>query len=163
LETPYASDGIGGWMTANELRWLAERAKDMDSAVEIGSWKGRSTCVLLAATKGTVWAIDPWRDHCDSYTEFCQNTHPYPNLIIMKMRSGVAANYFPEKSVDMVFIDGNHDYRDVKNDILKWTPIARKLICGHDYFHPKYPNVKHAVDKYIGEVGTVENIWYKEL
>jgi hypothetical protein len=156
-------EGIEGWMFTEELEWLADKAKDMDSVVEIGSWKGRSTVTLCKSCPGMVWAIDPWRDCMDAYDEFIRNTKKTVDLIIMRMPSLRAVHLFPEKSVDMVFIDGNHDYKFVKGDILAWTPVARKLICGHDYNHPDYPGVRHAVDKYVGDTEVYKTIWYKTL
>jgi predicted O-methyltransferase YrrM len=49
---------IQGWMSETELLWLFNTAKEMNSVVEIGSWKGRSTHALLSGCKGTVYAVD---------------------------------------------------------------------------------------------------------
>jgi hypothetical protein len=34
--------------------------------------------------------------------------------------------------VDMVFIDGDHRFAGVMEDIRLWHPKAKKLLCGHD-------------------------------
>lgn len=163
IRHPYATEGIEGWMLDEELDWLSERAKEMDSVVEIGSWQGRSTKAFIDSCPGLVWAIDPWRNNIDSYGKFIENTLRTTDLIIMRMPSLRAVNFFNDKSVDMVFIDGNHDYRFIKGDILKWTPKARKLICGHDWNHPDYPGVNHAVEKHVEGAKVYQSIWYKEL
>ena len=52
--------GYQGWMYPEELEWLYEAAKRMNSIVEIGSWQGRSTYVLLSGCRGPVVAVDKW-------------------------------------------------------------------------------------------------------
>ena len=117
----------------------------MDSIVEIGSWKGRSTHALLSGCKGTVWAVDHFEGSAgeegmhheakevDLYEKFMANVGMFPNLKALKMSSAEAVKQFEDKSVDMVFIDGGHEYAEVKADIEMWLPKAKKMICGHDY------------------------------
>jgi len=49
---------------------------------------------------------------------------------------------------DFVYIDGNHKYNHVKEDILKWLPKVNPngVIAGHDYNHA-YEGVIKAVDE----------------
>ncbi len=48
---------------------------------------------------------------------------------------GVKAEDFEDESLDFVFIDGNHDFEYVVEDICKWTKKVRKggIVSGHDY------------------------------
>jgi hypothetical protein len=164
---------IPGWMTDEELHWLAETAKEMESIVEIGSWKGRSTQVLLEGCPGTVWAVDHFKGsknergfyhretrNKDIYKIFMQNVGHYENLEVLKMDSIEASKQFEEKSVDMVFIDGEHTHDAVMADIKAWLPKAKIMICGHDY---DFEGVRKAVHTSIGDVTTHESIWIKEL
>jgi len=165
----YTND-IEGWMSNGELNWLYLQAKKMKSIAEIGSWKGRSTHALLSGCKGTVTAIDHFRgskgeekEHReakekDIYQEFLNNVGEFKNLKVLKM-TGDKASEKVDKA-DMVFIDGEHTYDAVKNDIQKWLPKAKKLICGHDY---NWQSVRMAVDEVLGDVKTAESIWYKEM
>ncbi len=160
---------IGGWMTVPELNWLFETAKRMESIVEVGSWKGRSTHALLSGCKGKVTAVDTWLgspnevrsptvevpDH-DVYDEFIVNVGEFPNLEVKRMTSLEAAALFPDKSVDMVFIDGNHGYESVKADIEAWLPKAKRILCGHDWH---WHSVQEAVTERFGEPDTAETIW----
>src|SRR5262245_48308471 len=59
---------IPGWMFEAELAWLEEQALERTIIVEIGSWQGRST-KALAATPGTVYAVDDWRGENDDPVE----------------------------------------------------------------------------------------------
>lgn len=167
----YTND-IDGWMGQMELAWLYETAKEMNSIVEVGSWKGRSTHALLSGCPGTVYAVDHWKGspsekeaHAearerDIFEDFLKNVGHFQNLVVMRGDSVNVAKTFADKSVDMVFIDGGHTYKAVKADIEAWLPKARKMICGHDYnFH----GVQEAVTEIFGDVDTAENIWVVKL
>jgi hypothetical protein len=132
-------------MSDNELRWLHDSAKKMESVVEIGSWRGRSTHALLSGCPGTVWAIDHFQGspternntHADAktkdiYQEFMANVGMFPNLKVLKMDSIEASKQFEPKSIEMIFIDGDHDFGPFCNDLRAWLPVCKKLICGHD-------------------------------
>jgi predicted O-methyltransferase YrrM len=171
----YEEHNIEGWMSIGELNWLHKTAGEMDSIVEIGSWKGRSTHALLSGCKGKVIAVDTWKgtpgeagqpfidaESRDVFTEdFMKNVGEFPNLEPMRMTSLEAAALIPDKSVDMVFIDGAHNYESVRDDIEAWLPKARKLICGHDY---QWHGVQEAVtERFGGAFDTAETIWVKRL
>src|SRR3989344_4837250 len=60
------TNGVEGWLTEDEGLFLYEitkNVKEENAAVEIGSWKGKSTiCIakgLNDGRKGKVYAIDP--------------------------------------------------------------------------------------------------------
>ena len=167
----YRND-IEGWILPIELDWLYKTASGVNSVIEIGSWKGKSTHALLSGCKGDVWAIDHFKgsvgeeeehkeakEH-DIYEDFIKNVGGFKNLHVLKTTSLEAVKTFNDKSVDMVFIDGEHTYEAVKADILAWTPKAKTIICGHDY---NWKEVSQAVQEIFGEVDTVGNIWIKQL
>jgi len=170
-EKHFYSNDIQGWMNFNELNWLYQTAKKMDTIVEIGSWKGRSTHALLSGTPGKVTAIDTfcgkaalkicYKENKDTVlAEFMKNTEKFNNLNMVIGNSVEEATFFADKSVDMVFIDGGHAYEEVKADLLAWKGKPKKLLCGHDY---TFDGVYHAVRDVIGEVRQYETIWFKEI
>ena len=156
---------VPGWMTEAELLWLFETAKDTDSIIEVGSYKGRSTTALAMGCKGLVTAVDTFRgtalaeDAATVRAAFQENTEKLGNVKLLCDSSERAARLCP--SVDMVFIDAEHTYEDVKADLLTWLPKAKKLICGHDYNDPSWPGVKQAVDEILGPTVQVSagTIW----
>ena len=162
------SSSIPGWIKSIELSWLYIIAQVMDSIVEIGSWRGRSTDALLSGCPGTVWAVDHFKGNKEHSEEqktgiheaFLENVGHYKNLELLKMNSLKAVKRFEDKSVDMVFIDGEHTYREVRSDIKAWLPKTKKLICGHDYDRK---GVKRAVGELLGGVNIFNRIWIKPI
>lgn len=182
--TALASE-IAGWMELPELEWLYDQALSRRFVVEIGSWKGRSTKALAAATPGCVYAVDTWagsegfdagayKSEIDRigpegiYQEFLKNLAPEiaaGKVVPVRMTSGGAAAMFEKLLLrfDMAFIDANHDVESVRQDIRLWKPLLAPggLLSGHDYA-PRNPGVMQAVDELIPEKKVMENgtIWY---
>ena len=167
------ADKIFGWMDPPELEWLYEAAKRMDSIVEIGSYKGRSTYVLLSGCPGKVYVVDPFSSggYCgdpdptvDTAPAFRANCGHFPNLCLFRMTSKEAAssNLIPPE-VDMVFIDGDHARESVLLDLQLWAPRAKKLFCGHDWRTGGNPGVEAALNEFYGMNGVAHgagSIWY---
>lgn len=178
LKADKVNDGEpDGWMTQMELAFLKKAAESSENVVEVGSWKGRSTKALLEGCKGTVTAVDHFQgsdDYRDStlsiaraepiYDIFMKNVGRYPNLVTLKMGSDEAAEQIPEQSVDMVFIDSDHRYEQVKAEIDRWLPKVRPggILCGHDYADG-WPGVRRAVEESFGIAHVVETIWFVEV
>lgn len=163
---------IPGWMTPAELMWLAYRALEHPLIVEIGSWQGRSTRALAdnCPYHGMVIAVDPWQSGREKDAECARSfgTTPEPPfsaflrhlahspvpVIPMRLSSLEAAQNLRNCRFDMVFIDGDHEYESVKEDILAWRPLLKEggLLCGHDYGHPDYhAGVTAVVNELFGE------------
>lgn len=77
------------------------------------------------------------------------------NVEFLRMFSMDALKYIPDESLDFVFIDANHDYSFVKEDIREWSKKVRKggIISGHDYYNMRNGGVVQAVDEYVKENG----------
>ena len=92
-------------------------------------------------------------------------------LGMLCMSSLDAAKILPN-SLDLVYIDADHGYQAVKDDIDAWLPKIRKggILCGHDYIKEYNPHseVRFAVDskftKMNLEQDTLENgqiyVWW---
>ena len=163
-------------MSRQELEWLQTKAGEMDSIVEVGSWKGRSAYVLLSACKGPVFCVDHFQGSpsenepggChheavenDIHAEFLKNCGGFENLRLTSMYSKAAASVIPDNSIDMVFIDAEHTVPAVLKDLGLWRPKAKKLLCGHDR---TMPGVAEALS--VAGVNFKEgagSIWYVEL
>jgi predicted O-methyltransferase YrrM len=66
------------------------------------------------------------------------------------MSSMEALKKFEDGSLDIVFIDGNHRYKHVYDDIKGWLPKIRKggYLCGHN-FSEKNIGVVKAVNELL--------------
>lgn len=156
---------LWGWMSPEELTWLHETAAEMTSVVEVGSLHGRSAFALLAGCPGPVYCIDPWDDPDDlCYGSFMGACGAFTNLVAIRGLSPQAADEVPG-TVDMVFLDGAHDRDSVENDIDVWLPKTERLICGHDFTHDGYPDVREVVAERFPDVQVAPgtSIWTVEL
>lgn len=167
-----AAEAIDGWMSGPELRWLAEQASKHKLIVEIGCYKGRSTRALADNTKGVVLAYDNFHgpsevelsdaDRKRIFSEYLANTAECTNIITFSEdHGGIVYTGLP---VDMVFIDGSHNYHAVKSDIAYWWDHLKRggLMCGHDY-GTNWPGVDKAVQEMLGEPERgPDSIWYRQ-
>lgn len=160
-----------GWMSGEELAYLASAAIKSEMVLEIGSWLGRSTCALAANTTGTVWAVDTWEGgpqqgdfvQRDQFlNQFLHNVEGLP-VIPIALPSKLAVHQLDTLRFDLIFIDAAHDYENVKADITTYLPLLREggIICGHDY-HDNWPGVKQAVIECISSFRVFGTIWTSE-
>lgn len=76
-------------------------------------------------------------------------------VVKVKMKSADALNMFENESIDFIYIDGNHQYNFVKQDIENYFSKIKPggIIAGHDYdiyqSTPHVRGVKIAVDKFF--------------
>jgi hypothetical protein len=118
--------------------------------VEIGTAKGVYAEIICKAGL-KLYAIDPWIDYADyrstkvsewqkeldhQYQQTVDRLKPYDCTIIRKT-SMEALNDFADESLDFVYIDGNHEFKYVVEDIHEWSKKVRKggCISGHDYLY----------------------------
>lgn len=162
---------IKGWMFHEELIWLAKTARGLRRIIEVGSYMGRSTVVMLDNSEAHLWCVDSW--DC-AYTTapairkgFLENTQDQKDRVtVLHMQSDEAAVQLMARygsgSFDMVFIDGGHGYEVVKADILDYTPLVRTggIISGHDY-SPVNRDVMIAVDELLEEFEVVKTLWWR--
>ncbi len=163
---------IEGWMSDVELRYLYETAKAMGggTAVEIGSFMGRSTCAILAGFAegrgGRLVVVDTFTGQGGSREaevkanggsdwvkgKFLANikARGLPMPFIYQGDSREVFGRFRKESVDWIFIDGNHTYDGLYEDLRCWVQNVKRdgLVSGHDY-HETWPDVIRAVTDYF--------------
>lgn len=125
---------------ARSLTDLLQRvAREGMDVVDVGCYKGMSSSLLAAVAKqhqGRVFSVDPWVDP-KIYQTFLANMRilGFDEVVYPTRKCSIeAANGFPNDVFDLVFIDADHHYECVKEDIVAWLPKLREggILCGHD-------------------------------
>ena len=121
--------GIPGWLTdeeADALYELARACRGDGVIVEIGSWKGKSTVCLglgsLAGSSVPVYAINPHADY--RFGDFKDNVERAGIAELVRPIASLsqpAADGFDEP-IELLFVDGSHEYDLVLEDFEKWVP-----------------------------------------
>ncbi len=136
-------------------------------AIEIGTREGYSASITARNVEkagGCLYVVDPW-ETLDVFRKFRDNMK-LMNLTVypLVMKSVDAARIFKDGVLDFIFIDGDHTYDCVKDDITSWLPKLKPsgIMAGHDY-KPNAKGVMEAVDEMFGDDVTVFPdtwIWY---
>jgi hypothetical protein len=96
------------------------------------------------------------------YEESKKRLEPYPNCTIIRKMSMDAVKDFEDSSIDFVYIDGNHSFKYVSEDICEWIKKVKEggVVCGHDYIYsnPKNFHVRHVVDAYV-QAHAIQRFW----
>lgn len=116
---------------------------------EIGVEQGKFSEEMCRDNPGVkLHCIDPWQaydryiDHVSQskldrfYDEACKRLEPYGCNIIRKTSMDAVLD-FDHEYLDWAYIDGNHDFEFVVNDIIQWSKRVRSggIVAGHDYRH----------------------------
>ena len=136
----------------NLYKLMVEKFSSGSKFVEVGSWKGKSAAYLAVEIINSkkdikLDCVDTWKgssEHVDNeyvksnslYELFIENTSSLSSVINpIKMDSVSASKMYEDNSIDFVFIDANHEYDSVKEDISVWFPKVKVggVIAGHDY------------------------------
>lgn len=163
-------DTIDGWFLdcQTPLAYsLTANLPPNSTLIEIGSYKGKSTCCFLFSNPTLkVEAIDIFtgsEEHQEilkgksTLEDFKKNLSSKNFLNRVNINIGKSEdlfNNFKNESIEALFIDGAHDYENVKKDIINYLPKLRRggLIFGHDYSEDEatdFQGLKQAIDEEI--------------
>ena len=180
----------GGSATANvRASVVLARVRTVTApiGVEVGVFTGAMSRALLAKHKDLfLYMVDSWlpaeqqpksySGYGDFHSKFSakrqlgnkhaavSGTAGFQNRrAILHMSSRDAAEHFDDYQCDFVFLDADHSYEGVMQDIVAWWPKVRRggWLCGHDYggwlWGPKgekqFFGVKRAVDEFAVGLG----------
>ena len=162
IGSDYLLKFIPGHISPEEGEWLAKKAAG-GIAVEIGSYRGKSTC-YIASKASKVISCDAfcgqkimrsdqkevdfrkvkedWYNNISRF-EFQNNVKLYAKLseeiypILLSIYRG---------KIDLVFVDGGHDKTSIRFDVC-YANLLRKngIIAFHDYLNSSYPDVQSVV------------------
>lgn len=145
---------------------------------EIGVYRGDYSKQFCDAGL-KMYAIDSWEPvrnqgvrmrrqefHDENY-EAAKRTLAGSDCQIIKASSMEALRHFKNRTLDFVYIDGNHSLPYVLDDIMWWESKVRPggIVAGHDYFNLMKTalggtavHVKYAVDLCVEVLG-IENFY----
>ena len=117
--------------------------------VEVGVFLGQYSKEILDVWSGTLYMVDVWRPLGEEYKDYCNmknHIDAYATTmqeiegledrgIMIRATSKIASEIFPDGSLDFVYIDSNHAYDFVKEDIGFWYSKVKGggILSGHDY------------------------------
>lgn len=136
------------------------------TGVEVGIEQGVYSEILCRSNPGLkLYCVDPWkayrgyRDHVDQnkLDRFFVSTEvrlaPFGCVLVRKF-SMDAVKDFENGSLDFVYIDGNHSFQNVVNDICEWSKKVKAggIISGHDFIHrgPSDRSQQHVIEAVTG-------------
>jgi hypothetical protein len=155
----------------NHIDFLLDFISNKENLViaEVGVHKGKLCDNLLCHHSDKIkeyWAVDQWVKFDDKkygryatwsqeswdlkYIYVCSLMFKYNKLRVVRLPSIQAAKLFPLLYFDLVYLDADHFYESVKQDIECWMPLVREggWISGHDYGRRESgKGVKPAVDE----------------
>jgi predicted O-methyltransferase YrrM len=167
---------VDGWLWKEEgeiLYKLAQLNKNLGVIVELGSYKGKSTICLAQGSKrvngGKVYALDNFIGDSyigikktSFYNQFLSSIEKYSLKEYVESIRGdfsEAAKSW-DKPIRLLFIDGSHNYEDVKRDFENWEPKVAPggIIVFHDAL--VWPGVSKFVRQVIssGEFSNIKAI-----
>jgi len=134
------------------------RKKDL-IGVEIGIYKGSHAINLITTLPiKCLYLVDPFtNEYTVKKTDMnvihdiaMENLSPYKEKFkFIRKYSEDAIKDIPN-NLDFVYIDGDHEYDGVMNDIKLYYPKMKKggVLGGHDYNYPPWPGVTQAVNEF---------------
>lgn len=169
----YRDDTLISGMRVNRLYGLNELIKDnlkeTDMVCEVGSYAGVSSS-LFAYYCRHVYCIDPFNKAYDGhdYEERFDNVAKiFGNITKIKGYSIPSSTLFDDNFFDFVYIDADHRYTYVKEDISTWIKKIKKggFIGGHDYDSLTGKDVMKAVDEFFGKSAKIyeDSSWIVQL
>ena len=135
--------------------------------LEVGAFSGDSASIF-ADNFRSIYSVDPWESNYDpTGADHASNpalynmveveaafdivSKRYGNITKLKMLSSQAVHQFEDGIIDVVYLDGNHNYDSVKADILLWKAKPSHFLGFHDYSSKHYLGVKKAINELLGE------------
>jgi hypothetical protein len=141
--------------------------------IEIGVWKGEFAREILSIGNiAELYLVDPWESIPDVperwhaapqermdqiYQEVANNFLKNEKVKIIREFSKKACKIFGDEYFDWLYLDANHSYEFVKEDLKQWWPKIKLggFFCGDDYQEGKYQvevldfGVVKAVDEFV--------------
>lgn len=162
-------DGLISRDVGELLHNFAALVRADQSIVELGSYRGKSTCYLATGAalenRPRVYAVDAWSIEVSAWRNAVLSQLPSPEYndfiaqlvkadvaeLVTPVRSltTLAAEFFDGEPVGLLYIDGDHHREAVLADFRAWRRHLAQdaVIIFDDYGVTKNPGVADAVDE----------------
>jgi len=157
LKMAWKVPGLYGRQEAEFLYTLARRKGNL---VEIGCWRGRTTIILLMAAGiwgAKVTSIDPFGKErmpkryakleatAEKWIDGLTRVGLQPGTLLAMISDEARQHY--DKEISLLFIDSDHSYKQVKQDLSNWTPLIKVggYLVLHDMWFPSLKGLASAI------------------
>lgn len=172
--SPNYTSEIKGWNCEHpKLAELIQKIKPT-TVIEVGSWLGGSALWMARHTDAEIVCIDTWTGAREMWTNMedpdrygaLRHIHGFPRIYEDFLSNVVKAGRqdqitpFPVPSSvglpammelgvkpDLIYLDGDHSFGSVSQDLKLALEMWPGVLCGDDYY--SWPGVRQAVDKYL--------------
>jgi Methyltransferase domain len=168
----------------DDREWLLRRLPKHSVCAEIGVYAGRFTeLILRIARPAKLHLIDPWKyegdplyqhsvfggprgqnqAHMDAMHESVVRCFRSKRVEIHRETSAAGSSRFPDNYFDWIYIDGNHQYEFVKQDLELYFPKVKSggLVAGDDYGRHARVWFKDGVTRAVDE--SIETGLYQKI
>ena len=151
----------------------------LNTGVEIGVEKGKNAQTMFEIIPGLkLFGVDPYKQHpqasyaydaarrgwddkrLQNWKRQCLNRMKGKNFALFEGFSEDVVKRIEDNSLDFFYLDADHSYDFVMQDIILWGRKIRKggIISGHDYYpnkdrSPRRAKVTQAIDDYTNVHG----------
>lgn len=136
--------------TKGLLDMIEECITENDFVIEVGCFSGVSSRIFALGCK-ELYCVDPysWPAVFEAEKMFESMMSDYPNIKKIKMASVEASKVYKDYSVDFIYIDADHTYQAVLEDINSWVSKVKPggYLGGHDIY---MDDVRKAVEEKFG-------------
>jgi len=161
---------------------IASRKPKIGVLVGVG-FGGHPETILQRTNVEILYGIDPYQHRDDYEDPFNLPQSEFEELYRFTLkrmeRFGTRYQHIRKTSIeaaeevrddlDFTYIDGDHSYKAVLEDLSTWSAKIRNggILGGHDYECPDFPGVKRAVDEFLLRFGWQihtegEMVWWVE-
>lgn len=161
-------DGLNGKATS------IFQQSEVSTYLEIGVREGTTFSSRVNQVKTKLVAIDCWdlfetpsqndmnRTRINAKNQYESLANKYKSVDKVQIIKSFSnnpdvINQFQDGYFDVIFIDGDHSYEGVKEDLNNWWNKCNTIFCGHDYMTTKTVwggvecGVKRAVDEFVNQ------------
>jgi hypothetical protein len=161
----HSIEAQAGWGSAYGKFAHRIEERGLRIGVEIGvAFGGHAESILMETSVEKLYGVDPYRHLVGYHDPMNLPQEEFDELFKFTLarlaRFGNRYEHIREISknaatqigdVDFAYIDADHSYMGVWNDLRLWFPKVRPggVIGGHDYDHPNFAGVRGAIDEFL--------------